>query len=77
MTLRNAKARLSELTERAAAGDPVVIAKRGRPVARLSAVSTGRKPVDINRLRKLTQAMPRQTESAGRFLRGLRDQSRY
>lgn len=77
VTLRNAKARLSELTERAAAGETIVIAKRGKPVARLSAPVTERKPVNLAVLRKLTRAMPRQSEGAGRFLRRLRDQSRY
>lgn len=77
VTLRNAKARLSELTERAAAGETIVIAKHGKPVARLSAPVTERKPVNLAALRKLTQAMPRQPEGAGRFLRRLRDRSRY
>lgn len=36
VTLADAKARLSELTELAAAGQPVIITKHGRPVARMS-----------------------------------------
>lgn len=36
--LRDSKARLSELVERAAGGEPVLITVRGRPKARLVAV---------------------------------------
>lgn len=37
-TLRDAKARLSELVQRAAEGEDIVITVRGEPMARLSAV---------------------------------------
>lgn len=77
ISLRDAKARLSELAERAAAGEELVIAKHGRPVARLTAARRTRKPVDLQQLRALTRAMPRQPEGAGRMLRRLRDQARY
>jgi len=77
VTLRDAKAHLSELTDRAAAGETIVIAKHGRPVAQLSAPEHKRKPVSLAALRRLTRSMPRQVESSGRFMRRLRDQSRY
>ena len=35
VSIRKAKARLSRLTEQAIAGDEIIIAKGGRPVARL------------------------------------------
>ena len=35
VSIRMAKARFSELVERAAAGEEIVITRRGRPVARL------------------------------------------
>ena len=39
-----AKAQFSRLVKRAAAGEEIVIAKRGRPIARLVALETQRKP---------------------------------
>jgi prevent-host-death family protein len=77
VSLRDAKARLSELADRAAAGADSVISKHGRPVARLTAARRARKHVDLARLRALTAASPRQPEGAGRALRRLRDQARY
>jgi prevent-host-death family protein len=77
VSLREAKAQLSELTERAANGVDVVIAKHGRPAARLTAARSARKRVDLAALRNLTGAQPRQSESAGRAVRRLRDAARY
>ena len=37
VSLAQAKARLSELTERVAQGETVIITKRGKPVAQMSA----------------------------------------
>jgi prevent-host-death family protein len=47
--VRTAKARLSELLERAAAGEEVVITSDGKPKARLVAVMGGAKPFRVNR----------------------------
>lgn len=77
ISLRDAKAHLSELAERAADGVDMVITKHGTPTARLTAARRVRKPVDLDRLHSLTAAMPRQPEGAGRALRRLRDASRY
>ena len=77
VSLADAKAHLSELAELAAAGETVVITKRGKPVVQLSKPVTPRKPVDLASLRRLTAEMPAQTESAGEFMRGVRDQERY
>lgn len=77
VSLADAKAHLSELAELAAAGETVVITKRGKPVVRLSKPETPRKPVDLTVLQRLTATMPPQTEDAGRFMRGLRDDARY
>ena len=40
VSLANAKARLSELVERAAAGGAVCITRRGKPVAQITANRT-------------------------------------
>ena len=77
VTLADAKAHLSELVERAAAGETVCITRRGRPVARLVPAETPRTRIDVAALRAVTKAMPRQSESAGEFVRRMRDEDRY
>jgi prevent-host-death family protein len=77
VTLADAKARLSELVERAASGESVSITRRGRPVAQITAIETPRKPIDLHRLRALTEAMKPQPETAADFVRRMRDEDRY
>jgi prevent-host-death family protein len=75
--LADAKARLSELVARAAAGEPVRITRRGRPVAQLTSVGGPRKPIDVAGLKALTDIMPPQTESAAELIRRQREDERY
>lgn len=77
VSLAQAKARLSELIERAVAGDTVCITRRGKPVVRLSAVETPRAPIDFQALRSLTDHATPQQESAAAFVRRMRDEDRY
>jgi prevent-host-death family protein len=77
VSLADAKARLSELAERAESGDDVIITRRGKPVACLTTARPERKRVDIEALKGLTSQMPPQRESAGRFIRRLREDARY
>ena len=77
VNLAEAKAHLSALVKQAAAGDVICITRRGKPVARLSAVERPRKPVDVAALRALTDRMPMQQEGAGEFVRRMRDEGRY
>ncbi|MGH6924696.1 MAG: type II toxin-antitoxin system Phd/YefM family antitoxin [Propylenella sp.] len=77
VSLAEAKARLSELVARAAEGETVEITRRGKPVAQIVPVRKPRKPIDIEALRALTDSMPEQRESAGDFMRRLRDDARY
>ncbi|HEY5300523.1 MAG TPA: type II toxin-antitoxin system prevent-host-death family antitoxin [Acetobacteraceae bacterium] len=77
VSLAAAKAHLSELVERAAAGDPIRITRRGKPVARIIAVEAARKRIDSAALRAVTDAMPMQPEGAGDFIRRMRDEDRY
>jgi prevent-host-death family protein len=72
-----AKVHLSELVERAAAGEPVCITRRGKPVAQIVAVGLPRKRINIGALRAMTDSMPMQAESAGEFVRRMRDDDRY
>ena len=77
VNLAEAKAHLSALVERAAAGETVRILRRGKPVAQIVALGQPRRRIDVAALRSLTDAMPIQTESAGDFVRRMRDDSRY
>jgi prevent-host-death family protein len=75
--LADAKARLSELVARAAAGEAICITRRGKAIAHITAVDVPRKRVDATALRALTDRMPPQTESAADFIRRMRDDERY
>jgi prevent-host-death family protein len=77
VSLAEAKTRLSELVARVIAGDEICITRCGKPVAKLSAVSAPRKRIDIAALRAVTDGMPMQPESAGEFMRRMRDEERY
>jgi prevent-host-death family protein len=77
VTLASAKARLSELVERAARGESIRITRRGKPVAQLLGVEGRRKPVDLAVLQALTRSMSKQAEPARDWLRELRDDQRY
>jgi prevent-host-death family protein len=77
VTLADAKAHLSELVSRVAAGESIEITRRGKTVARLVPAEAPRKRVDAAALRKITDAMPMQAETAGDFIRRMRDEDRY
>ncbi len=77
VSLAEAKARLSELVERASSGDAVCITRRGKPVAQLTAAAQPRQRVDVSALRSLTADMPVQAESASESVRRMRDADRY
>jgi prevent-host-death family protein len=77
VNLANAKARLSELVHRAAAGETVRITRRGKPIAQITSVETPRKPIDFAALKALTDRLPMQKQSAGGFVRRMRDKERY
>lgn len=77
INLADAKAHLSELVDRVEAGDTIDIARRGKPVARLSAASPARKPIDASLLRALTSGIPAAPESADKLVRSMRDGDHY
>jgi len=54
INLAEAKARLSELVDRAAAGERIVITKRGKPVLEMVRPRTAPQRVDLKALRRLT-----------------------
>lgn len=75
--LAEAKARLSELVARAAAGEPIRITRRGKPIAEITGVAATRQPLDIDALEAMTAGWPLQAESAGDAVRRLRDEDRF
>jgi prevent-host-death family protein len=77
VNLADAKARLSELVDRVEAGDSIDITRRGKPVARLTAVARPHKRIDAALLRSLTATMPLQAHSAADLVRSMRDGDRY
>ncbi|MDE2391773.1 MAG: type II toxin-antitoxin system prevent-host-death family antitoxin [Rhodospirillales bacterium] len=77
INLADAKAHLSELVERAAAGEAVRITRRGKPVAQIVAADLPRKPVNLAALQALTASMPRQATPARETIREMRDEARY
>ncbi|EKM98578.1 MULTISPECIES: type II toxin-antitoxin system Phd/YefM family antitoxin [unclassified Acidocella] len=77
VSLADAKAHLSELVERAAAGEAVGITRRGKPVAQIVSANTPRKPVCLGALQAVTAAMPKQAEPARETVRQMRDEARY
>ena len=77
VSVAEAKAHLSDLISRAAEGETVNITRRGKPVAQLVPAQKQPKKVDVDMLRKITQGMPLQKQSAGDFIREMRDSDRY
>ena len=77
ISLTEARAHLRALVERAEAGESITITRRGKRVAMLTPVVRPRNPIDAASLRAMTDKMPFQTESAGDFMRRIRDEERY
>ena len=77
VSIADAKAHLSELVERAAAGEKVRITRRGKPVAQIVAAKAPHKPIDVAAVRAMVATMPMQKESARKAVRRMRDAARY
>jgi prevent-host-death family protein len=77
INLADAKAHLSELIDRVEAGDSINITRRGKPVARLTAVVSPRKRIDAALLMSVTATLPPQSHSAADLVRSMRDGDRY
>jgi prevent-host-death family protein len=77
VSVAEAKAHLSDLINQATDGETVTITRRGKPVAQLVPAARQIKKVDVEMLRKITEGMPMQPQSAGEFIRAMRDSDRY
>jgi prevent-host-death family protein len=72
VNLAQAKAHLSELLDKVETGENVIITRRGRPVAHLSAVVQPKSP--LRPLKKFRAKMPRWRRSSALLLRETRDE---
>ena len=70
--LAEAKAHLSELVDRAAAGEEIEIKKRGLAKVKLVPANKPRGPIDLVRMRELTRGQEMGTGAAD-FVRAMRD----
>ena len=76
VSLADAKAHLSELVDRVEAGESIDITRRGKPVARLTAIAEPRKRIDAGLLQSLSAALQVQDQSAADLVRTMRDGDR-
>jgi prevent-host-death family protein len=77
VNITKAKATLGELVDRAASGEPTQITRHGKPVAQIIAIATKKKPIKLEDLQRVTAKGKYQKESAGTFVRRMRDTDRY
>jgi len=77
VNLADAKAHLSELIDRVAAGESIEILRRGKPVARLTGSHSPRKSIDLAGLQALTATIDHQSVPAAELVRSMRDSDRY
>jgi prevent-host-death family protein len=75
MSVRDARKKISQLLDEVAAGEEVIILRRGEPAARL--VGMGAKPVVFPDRSSLRNALPPMTQSAGDTVRLLQDNERH
>ncbi|MCY4228175.1 MAG: type II toxin-antitoxin system prevent-host-death family antitoxin [Gammaproteobacteria bacterium] len=75
VNLAQAKARLSEILDKAEEGQEVVITRRGKAVAQVSAISCPKKPVPLEKLAVFRDKISPQGRPSCETLRELRDES--
>jgi prevent-host-death family protein len=75
INLADAKARFSEIVDRAEAGESIEITRRGKIAARIGPATTEqpRKPIDLEALRKFRESTPFQSVPAVDIIREMRD----
>ena len=74
VNLAQAKARLSELLDKVEAGQEILITRRGKAVAHLSAAVAPKKPLPLRQLAEFRTDMPRLRRPAAQLLREIRDE---
>ncbi len=74
VNLAQAKARLSELLDKVEAGQDILITRRGKAVAHLSAAIQPKKPLPLQDLAEFRARMPKLRRPAAELLREMRDE---
>jgi prevent-host-death family protein len=74
ISLAKAKAHLSAIIDRVEAGETVTITRRGRAVAKLSAIEAPKKPIDFEELRRFRESQPMAERSSAEIIREMRDE---
>lgn len=74
VNLAQAKAHLSKLLDKVEAGEEVVITRRGRPVANISAAARPKEPLRFKELAEFRASMPRLRRPSAELLRETRDE---
>lgn len=79
VNVAEAKAQLSALLDRAEAGETIVIARRGTPIATLAPIARPRAKIDFAALRALTEGRvtPPLPDGFDNFVEWMRDGDRY
>jgi prevent-host-death family protein len=77
ISLAQAKAQLSELVARAAAGEVVRTTKRGKPVAQITPVPAPRQPIDFAPPETSDRFPAARARTSADFIRRMRDDDRY
>ena len=72
VTVAEAKAQLSDILYRVEAGEEVIITRRGKPVARLAAVTKRLKP--LPNLAEFRATLPTMKSSSAQVIRKMRDE---
>ena len=76
--LADAKARLSELVQKAEAGEPQIITRRGKPVAKIVAIEpTKKQPVNVAALEAFARSLSKPQDDTNTFMQRMRDDERY
>ncbi len=74
VSLAEAQARLSAIIDRVEAGETVTITRRGRPVAKISAIDRPTKAIDLAELARLRDTLPPLAVSSAELIREMRDE---
>lgn len=72
VSLAEAKAHLSSILDRVEAGETVVITRRGRPVARVTAAEKEKQPIPFEELARFRASMP--SFPASKMISEMRDE---
>lgn len=73
VSIAEAKARLSEIIDKAAHGEEIIITRRGTPVARVTAVATPRAPIDFHRVDAFRSSLKLDRKGSTALIRRMRD----